>query len=181
MGWFNKKEKEQDRNSSLPELPEFESVPQPVISQLPSFPNNPLAEKFSQSTIKEAVSGGKEVWGDQRVNEFEEDRNQRMPEPPQIEHGPKKFVREAFEKPEPRIKKIGKKEEKIFIRLDKFEDSLHNIREIQDRIEEIEKILEETKGIKDRENAEIAEWEKATIELKTKIERVERDIVSKVD
>jgi hypothetical protein len=71
MGWFNKKEERKDApaQSSLPALPKLPELPElpPLkdredddykesIHQLPSFPNSSFGEKFSQNTIKEAVT-----------------------------------------------------------------------------------------------------------------------------
>ena len=72
MGWFNKKEeqfpsREAPALPQLPELPELPDLPElhdhptiddrDTIHKLPKFPTSPFGEKFSQSTIKQAVKG----------------------------------------------------------------------------------------------------------------------------
>jgi len=185
MGWFNKKE-EKEKVRSLPDLPSFSNIPSfkneysRDISQLPSFPNNPLAEKFSQNTIKDAVTGKKEVKGEEEVDGFDE--NQMMPNSPSFAHVP------DFPSPARGISVVQRRpmanmrrEEPIFIRLDKFEESLNNFEEIKKQVNEIEKILEDTRMLKDKEIAEIESWEKEIKDVKTKIEKIDKELFSKID
>ena len=70
MGFFSKKEKEENRKEaipspSLPDLPTLPSIPNfeeqtEELPQLPNFPKTALGEKFSQDVIKKAVNGKKE-------------------------------------------------------------------------------------------------------------------------
>ena len=84
MGLFSKKKKKED--TSLPELPKLPELPdlprideEDRLPQLPSFPSNQVGEKFSQSAIKEAVTGRKEV---DEVDADESIGTRMMQEPP---------------------------------------------------------------------------------------------------
>ncbi len=197
MGWFNKKEEKRTKTlPDLPKLPEFPHVgaelpkdtSQKKISQLPSFPNNSLGEKFSQNTIKDAVTGKKEGEKEEETDEFEE-RPHMMPEPPKITPTRISFAKESPERiPEPSLfQATGKpmqrlrKEEPIFIRLDKFEESLANFEEIKKIVEEMEKVLEDTKDMKTKEEEEIGNWENEIKSVKDKIKSIDREIFSKVE
>ena len=83
MGLFKKKAKkkgkeikkpEVEKLPELPKLPDFPDFNEPEkkkqLSKLPRFPNSSLGQKFSQDTIKEAVTGGKEE--DEEVPEADE-------------------------------------------------------------------------------------------------------------
>lgn len=66
MGWFSKKEASTPQKEvapSLPKLPELPELPdieddlEEPIHQLPTYPTTSFGQKFSQSTIKDAVAG----------------------------------------------------------------------------------------------------------------------------
>jgi len=70
MGWFNKKDKEEEKSgfnkdypSQLPKLPELPELPElkenreEAPHKLPSIPNSSFGKKFSQESIKDAISG----------------------------------------------------------------------------------------------------------------------------
>lgn len=87
---FKKKRKQEyEKRTGIPELPELPKLPEfpgeeniPTVHQLPSFPNNSLGDKFSQNTIKEAVSGRKEDFGEY-ADEFESPIEMEMMQKPQ--------------------------------------------------------------------------------------------------
>lgn len=181
MGWF--KQNKEGEIPELPELPELtklsernydrESEP---LQQLPSIPSNKLGEKFSQNLIKEAVSGEKE----------EEEADEGLREFPRMMHPPIKPRTEEISefKPIPReYESFGKKDkiEPIFIRIDKFEESLKIFESTKSRIFEIEKMLRDIKRLKEEEEKELEIWEQEIQNLKQQIEKVDQDIFSKVD
>ena len=156
MGWFKKKQKKDEKKEihSLPELPKLPEFPQErrkeiePIHQLPSFPNDSLGKKFSQNTIKKAITGkkeGEEVFG---ADDFaQEDEMQRMPRPLKrqlTKEYPSKKIPKEFEEAAKRVKET----EPIFIRIDKFEESLHLLDKTKNQILEIEKMLKDIKRIK---------------------------------
>lgn len=181
MGLFKKKEtKEKEFVPQLPDLPKLPELPgiengksSGPINQLPSFPLNSLGNKFSQNTIKEAVTGGKdgdEVWD---ADDFATERMQMM-QKPLIRT---KEVPEGFEEAASRVKKA----EPVFIRLDKFEESLHLFEKIKTQVSEIENMLSNIKQTKENEEKELEHWENEMQQIKSQIEKVDKDIFSKID
>ena len=80
MGFFTKTKEAKEERLSLPDLPRlpeidtFEENEERRIHKLPSLPHNSLGTKFSQDTIKGAVSGEREDdFADADEPEFEED------------------------------------------------------------------------------------------------------------
>jgi hypothetical protein len=184
MGLFNKKNNLAEENLNamprLPELPRLPSLPNMEgnfdedmeLPKLPSFPNNSLGDKFSQDTIKEAVAGEKEVEPDE-VDDFERNEGQMMPRLPEETVS----RRESYSsKQYPR----QRKEEPVFIRLDKFEESLEIFKEAKEQISEMEHLLADIKDLKQREETELNHWENHIQEIKNQIEKVDQDIFSKL-
>lgn len=184
MGLFKKKEKGVvPLVSEVPKLPEFPKLPElpGIVSnkvlkksthKLPSYPSTSLGEKFSQDTIKEAITGEKEDEGFGEDEFAPEEFEERMiPKPPR-----KSFRREFGE-----IPKEAGKAEPIFIRIDKFEVSLKIFENAKKQISEIENMLEDIKKIKEDEDIELTHWEKEIQSVKEQIERIDRDVFSKIE
>jgi len=195
MGWFNKKEKKEV--PSLPELPKLPKLPKleenslddSKIHQLPSFPTNSLGEKFSQNTIKEAIEGDKKGGEVPETDDFEEDNLQIMQKPLKKSPIPKfsnleKIKGIPFEKRSDEISKdfvtSTKKAEPVFIRIDKFEESLKIFDKTKEKISKIENILREIKHIKENEERELKSWEEEIDAIKQQIEKVDKNIFSKI-
>src|SRR3989344_8191665 len=92
MGLFKKKEikKEFRELPELPRLPELPKLPEEfetTLPQLPRYPKNSLNNKFSQNTIKDAISGKKE----EMLGSDEFVRDQMMSE--HLETKPNNFAR----------------------------------------------------------------------------------------
>lgn len=182
MGLFSKKKKKED--ISLPKLPELSRLPElprlPKIDedeerlpQLPSFPSNPFGEKFSQNAIKEAITGGKEMTGEEADEFF--GKMPKTPEEPMIkdiEEVPRNFKEAA---------RLVKKVEPVFIRIDKFEQSLEVFEKAKKRIMEIERMLKDIKKLKEREDEELNNWEREIQTTKEQIERVDNELFSKIE
>ncbi len=189
MGLFKKKQKEIAPNQppKLAELPKLPDLPKmsgvgpaklPKIPQqkqipknpnnLPSFPNNSLGTKFSQSTIKHAVTGQKEGREDD-FNHYEDDDDQMIPKPITT---PKS--REYDSPP------IHSKKEPVFIRLDKFEQTMKVFEGAKKQIVEIETMLRNIKKKKEDEEKELANWEKSIQLIKSQIEKIDNEVFSKV-
>jgi len=181
MGWFNKKEEDKEKIPSLPELPKLPKLPEfprtkedigeTQIYQLPSLPNNSFGQKFSQDTIKDAVTGGKE---EGNFEDYEND-SQIMPSYPQ-EIITKPEIPEEFKE----IAKKVKENEPIFIRIDKFEDSLNNFEKIKNQISDMEKMFGNIKEVKEKEEAELDSWEKEIKIIKAQIDKIDKTIFSRL-
>jgi hypothetical protein len=76
---------------------------------------------------------------------------------------------------------MTKKAEPVFIRIDKFEESMKIFQEIKSQISEIEKLIKDTKEIKAKEEQELASWEKEIQTIKNEIEKVDSEIFSRVE
>ena len=197
MGWFEKKGEKEVRVPSLPELPELPDFNYPNdkrqkieprdLHQLPSLPNNSFGNKFSQNAIKDAVSGEEEDEEVFDADEFE-DEGRMMQKPLEKKIFPirkKSLTREIgeeeipkeFEEAATRVRKA----EPIFVRIDKFEDALHLFEKTSSKILEIERMLKDIKRIKDEEEKELEVWKNEIQLIKQEIEKIDKDIFSKIE
>lgn len=182
MGWFSKKEqpgKKEENPPTLPELPKLPEFPkleedkeENSLHQLPKFPTTSLGNKFSQNTIKEAVSGKKE-------EEVLDADDFELPE----DYEEIQKMHQPLKKPLTReIDSSGKNREgePVFIRIDKFEESLHIFEKAKHQIREVEKLLRDIKKVRTKEEEELEFWEKEMQAIKNQIEKVDQDIFSKI-
>jgi len=193
MGLFKKKEKVIEKKGvpplpKLPRLPDFPrledqdpSLKRP--SPLPGFPSNSLGKKFSQESIRDAVTGKKEGVGGSEMDEFETVGEMEEPLKRNVRELPYEDT-EEYEDEEPmgipKTKMMRVEAEPVFIRIDKFEEGLRIFEETKRKIAEIEKILGETKRIKEKEDRELQDWGNELRAIKNQIEKIDRDIFSKI-
>jgi len=183
MGLFGNKKKEEEKRVELPQLPPLPKLPdfpglddEPEgLSQLPVFPSSPIGTKFSQNTIKRAISGEKERIS-MDANDFEEDEDEMrtMQEPLK-----RPMAEEMGSFPFPKSTRISGKEP-VFIRVDKFQDALKVFNETKKKIAEMESMIEEIDKIKEKEEKELRAWENEVKLMKSQIEKVDQDIFSKI-
>jgi len=76
----------------------------------------------------------------------------------------------------PPIKSFPKKDDSVFIKLDKFQNTIEAFRDINQKIKEIEDLLLRTKEIKLREEKELEDWEREIEAIKLKLETISREI-----
>jgi len=189
MGWFNKKESKSEMDApALPELPKIPDMPkfskslvmdQMTIPHLPSYPNSSFGKKFSQNAIKDAVSGEKEDEEDSHADESY--GNEMMPEPPQL--GFLKRTTMPDEDYTPKTSSsFGKQQraEPVFIRIDKFQESLKMFEETKKKISEMEEMFRSVKKIKEEEGRELSQWEMEIQKIKGEFEKINRNLFSKV-
>ena len=191
MGLFGKKEEKKklsntrfNSDMNLPKLPELPSLnlnnQREEIPQLPSFPSTSFGEKLSQDAIKDAVSGQKKGEGSWANELPKEGMSQEQ-----------KGLIEELEEPElkmPEIPsgfedaaKIVKSNEPIFIRIDKFEESLKLFDKTKTNINEIEKLLKDIKRVKEEEEKELEFWNQEIQSIKNQIETIDKSIFSKIE
>jgi len=187
MSWFEKKsEKTEGKIPELPSLPEIPMLPslppfshqKEEIHQLPSLPRTSMGQRFSQNVIKEAVTGKEEE--EESLDEFERENArtmthapfQKVPETPQ-----RRFIPREFEEPEA----IVRANEPVFIRLDKFEESLKLFDKTKEKIEEIERMLIKINRIRDEEEKELVYWEQEIKSIKSQLQKIDKEIFSKVE
>ncbi|MEK6840406.1 MAG: hypothetical protein AABX79_00435 [Nanoarchaeota archaeon] len=203
MGLFGKKEKRGESIDEIPSLPRLPRLPElpdmgmgmedKSIRQLPSFPSNSIGKRFSQDSIKDAVSGGR-GGRDFYADDVSGDEMRMMQEPlrkpfaeemedMQEEDRGKGMVfpqRQGFERPGAGGVGFRQELEPVFVRIDKFEEGLRIFEDIKNQISEIERVLAETKRLKEKEEAELRSWEDELKRMKMEIEKMGRDIFSKV-
>jgi len=185
MALFKKKEKKEETEipklpeiPELPELPEFpetteESKMSEPLPQLPSFPNGNLGNRFSQNTIKEAITGKKE----------EEAEAEEISEKIPMMQRP--LIRETetreqeFSAPLQRTK--TREAEPIFIRIDKFEEGSKTFEEVREKISEIENMFNDVKSVREKEEKELELWENEIKEVKEKIEKIDKNVFSQIE
>ncbi len=107
----------------------------------------------------------------------EESREQsnKMEFPYKMERPSKEFELRSWQ--EPKIKKSGQ----VFIKIDKFEESLKIFELTKNKISEMEKLLEDIKELKEKEEKELDYWMAEIQTIKNQTEKVERDIFSKLE
>ena len=194
MGLFKRKRKKeigQDNVPSLPELPELpeysrlETKKIQSVSRLPQAPPNSPEEKFSQNKIDETVSGeegDKEAW---KADDFAREQEMQTMQKPLKEPITKQYLENAEEEKEipeefRQVAKGVKRIEPLFIRIDKFEDSLKNFNKIKTKVLEIDKLLKEVKEVKEKEEGELTSWEEKIQIIKKQIEKIDKNLFSKV-
>lgn len=198
MSWFVKKEGDRNEFSEsdipeLPRLPELPSLPdfsiektnKESLQQLPSYPPNRTGSVFSQNAIKDAVEGEEE---DGTLEEFKGFDNtiSKVPKKSKMKEMEevKGFSRKAtYSVPEEfrEAQKKAKENEPIFIRLDKFEESLNIFQKTKDKINEMEKMLRDIRKIKEEEEKELGLWEEEIKTIKAQIEKIDNDLFSKIE
>jgi predicted ribosome quality control (RQC) complex YloA/Tae2 family protein len=216
MGLFKKKEEssyspglpELPKLPELPELPEKEEFGKVRPNALPRFPSNSLADKFSQNTIKDAISGQRDD-NEDAVEEFEDEiqnrpqppalqRNQKMPQLPSLPSSedddddyeettlPSYQKTKTMEQMPSKLSRGSShmsddNNEPIFIRLDKFEESMAIFEKIKKQMSNVDKLLEDIKSIKEKEDDELKDWQGKLETMKGQIEKIDRDIFSKLE
>jgi hypothetical protein len=178
MGWFGRNKKEEDK-FSLSELPKLPSLPRlenrelgadESLPQLPSLPSSSFGEKFSQNAIKDAISGssGKKESGEEAdESDFEE---RMMHEPP----------RQSLVQEEHKRRMEGKREP-VFVRIDKFEESMHVFEKAEKKIGEMEELFRDIRKLKEEEERELDSWENKIQLVKKQIEKIDKEIFSKIE
>jgi hypothetical protein len=210
MSWLKKEDKKAKEDfSSIPELPELPKLPEfPSLNsitkntrelppQLPLLPGNNYPEKYSQNAIKEAISGKKSEG--EKVDELEEIGIPIAPKFKAKEYNEKNFEEKEFErfggiqkKQITSIKPTQKKEvyseeyedipkEPVFIRLDRFEESMKIFNKAKITIDSIEETLRNIKDTKEKEEKELKQWEEEISNIKEQIEKIDREIFSKIE
>ncbi|MEK6847590.1 MAG: hypothetical protein AABX50_00510 [Nanoarchaeota archaeon] len=187
MGLFGNKEKRSEAEiPALPKLPRLPDLPMDsmgdrMIHQLPSFPSSSFGKKFSQDSIKDAVSGERE--GGFNADDFFDEETRRMREPlrkPMAEEVEEEIEEEFPERLEKPRQMFRQEAEPVFVRIDRFEEGLKLFETVKNQISEIERVLAETKRLKEKEEAELRSWGDELKKMRGEIEKIGQDVFSKV-
>ena len=201
MGFFSKDEKEGKAkegigdNAGLPNLPSLPDLPAelpPKFSKepnkataLPSFPNSKSADHFNQASIKDAVTHEKTT---QEIPEIHTPAPRNPPRnpprnlppitsyPPTQLHEPRSLEMSEWEEPQHQIPS-----QPLFIKLDTFEKAVSSFNEIKLSVSEVESLLRNIRDIKNKEEAELSEWEKEIETIKSRLEQINHDIFDKIE
>jgi len=152
----------------VPKFPTMEEYSEQRMPKLPSFPTSYGGEKFSRNNIKNAVQGE-----DNLISNIDEEYKNYSEEDLDQEEIPKKNIPSLAES------KVQEEKGPIFVRIDKFEDSLKYLKQSKEKLKEIQDLLSETKELKKKESLELAEWEENLGHLKSKLEKIEKEFSSK--
>lgn len=208
---FSDKKKEE----GLPDLPPVKSAfGSPVDSDqmggddhsLPSFPDSPTHNGFSQAAIKDAVGSGEEIPGssddsDVKVVEMEE-WSPSIPEAPPISHqqgigaslgAPPGFEGTRQIAPQVQLPDISQrimpppvpvmnapKGVDVFVKIDKFHSAKKTLTEVKGKLNEIDDLIKKIRETKMREEQEIVSWERDLTFAKTRIQEISDNIFDKV-
>lgn len=154
MGLFKKEVKKETTNEfpSLPELPQIPAFPKKDIQPLPNFPKT--------SAGLEAIKNN--------VMDFETPERRTM----EVSSVPPMPTM-------PVAQNIVRQKEPIYIKLDKFQDSVKSFEIIKAKAGDIEATLKKIKEIKDREDSELAEWESELQTMKARMESIDNAFFNK--
>ena len=178
MPLFRKKKRELPAEEfTLPEPPEMPKhpstshIPPSSHEELPELPELPELE---DETIKGEFDIPRER-GDKLTPariEMNEELPPLMPRsipsmPPSIMPKRKRFV-SPVERP-------------IFVKIDKFKDSIEHLNEIRERLRHASALLQKLREIRQQEDHELSAWEKDLSDLKESLESIDRKLFSDVE
>lgn len=146
------------------------------------------ADDFSQISTKERMMQSKPEFKPQMKQQEFKQKNWETPrvkeistrEISQIKPMHKESEEHEIEKEHYEQTSSIRKNEPVFIRIDKFEASLKIFEKVKKQITEIEKSLKDIEDIKLEEEKQLATWKSEIIKIKEQIEKVDRDIFSNI-
>jgi hypothetical protein len=200
MGLFTKKEAATDKLSDIPQLPDLPASNQNAlpIQSPPASPNLPVLPNYDRPnhiTITE-VSDNDEGFYETPITDMEKssypkinapEKSAQMDEISKIinpvsttQKGftPVKNVPVVKSAPVPIERKLQKKEEQIFVKLKKFEDSIESFNGIRAKIDELTEELEKAKKLVIDEQKELEEWAKEITIIKSGLEAIDKNLFS---
>lgn len=183
MAWFNKKDKQQGNLPELPPLPDdFQASLPPLedrqtikneLPALPSFPANKVSEKLSNEAVKQIIKEPEFRDDSFKPEDFEE-----VELPKQIT----KEITEDFKPREIRVREVrpSPKIEPVYVRIDKYQDSLSSFHDIKRKLMEIEATIKDLKDLKSKEELELQAWEEEVRKTKEKLADIDSALFQKI-
>jgi hypothetical protein len=211
MSWFSsKKEENEEQIPQLPELPKNEDSlpPLPRHGEIHSPEEYNENQQFlpphqSKENIKQVIKGAdmtksrftplpsispqesSETSYPYNREQYQEPDSERDYETEKLREIPvkRKITRLEIGPSDERIyeRNRTKKEEPIYIRLDKFQATVEAFEDMKNRIKDIEELIVKTKEIRTREEQELEEWERELEIIKSRIDAIDKNIFSKLD
>jgi len=188
MGLFKKKEgkKEKKKDTKLkessdapelpplpdsfkPEMPHFES-PQEK-NELPTFPSSKTGDRISNEAAKHAIKDEKIVPSENTKVRTKE-----------IGDGFPNLPEEMETKNQPTMsQKSTQKQEPVFIRIDKYQESLKEFEKAKRKVLEVERDLKDVKELKKKEEKELENWEKEIGKIKSNLNNIDKVIFQQLE
>jgi len=195
-----KKKKEVEEHAELPELPKLpdfpeitsknaQKTPEPELPTPPLKESEPFVKKLPSFQDSELGTSGQEALKSAANPYFSLSPEPQMTPsimPPKEKrtleiNEPSKGTPEFIKAPDLETRSEIKSVEPVYVRIDKFKAAINNFDEIKSKILEIEDLLRKIRGIKQKEEEELKEWEKEIESIKARIEGIDRSIFSKID
>ncbi len=184
MGLFRKKKKELDDlpllTDDLPPLPALpkESKKEDFPENRPFIPATPKSNFLDKGNFPKLESQNKAPKGPKPMP-----LETRHEVPPQPEIPPQKKNMLGMEKEtrKPNISFTGKVEGKkanIFVKLDKYNEIMETLEDLEGKTHDLEKIIRKLEETKDKEKDLIFKWNELLIETKKQIEKVNKNLPS---
>ena len=188
--WPFKKQKEDEKEIGLPELPKIPELPRfqdleeetflqqekikDELPPLPSFPLTETGERITHQAVKQAIN-------EPELQEAIPDFQTEMPRTRELDE--REFSTPNFRpvKTTKEIRQISTRIEPIYIRIDKYQESIANLNDVKKKLLEIENLLREIKDIKAREETQLQEWEQEIQEAKGKLDNIDKLIFKKLE
>lgn len=197
MVWWKK-----ESNEKLPELPELPELPPltgktigreisssriipeapmrkadlPEIPSIPSLPSSQTGNKLSYDIVKRAV----------KDDDNEEIEMPKLPEEiskktKEIDYFEIPKIEKSHDDWDSRIIQSREKTEPIYVRIDKYQESLSSFNEVKKRLLEIENLLRDIKEIRAKEEGELQGWIAEIQEAKSKLNEVDKTVFQKLE
>lgn len=101
----------------------------------------------------------------------------------EFEQKPQQNMREYSPEPKQELDFEPKttRKEPVFIRIDKFEESLKIFEKSKRELGEIERVLKDIESVKEDEQNELESWKKDVLKIKEQIDKVDNDIFSRLE
>lgn len=167
---------------------------------LPSFPDSPTYNEFSQAAIKDAVGVPEEElpplppspqnkiktiemreWSPTLPPHEDEDGKFHLSDsPPEYEEDeeiippPKQIITKKF-------REVSKSTPDIFVRIDKFNLARKSLSQAQETLEQIDELIKKIRETKLREDHELSSWEQDMMNVKARIKEVSENIFEKLE
>ena len=206
-----KKEELPAEEFTLPEPPslEFPGLPNHFseehngeISELPALPELPRRAKDEEKVVKREFEMPALPELPARMPELTATKTKGFLKPMRIEMGEElptlpslsslpsfpEFPEQVPEMPEllptaagARRLKSSPVERPVFVKIEKFQDSVEQLRQIKERIRRASSMLDKLREIRMREEQELAAWERDLAELKQKLEMLDKKLFTDVE
>lgn len=167
-----KKEKLPAEEFTLPEPPELPREPfhleRDELQELPELPlRKEIDEDIDFETHGEKLRPLRVEMGENELSPLPEELMPKLPSPAIIPKDVKRFI-SPVEKP-------------IFVKIDKFRESISYLGDIKDKLRSASSLLQNIKEIRQKEDQELQSWERELEGLKIKLEGIDKKLFSDVE